>query len=157
MQSNAEFIPNFSKISAELRELTRDKIPFKWNVEHQNTFETLLKAFKKNVSLRYFDPTQQIFITTDAHQSGLAATLLQGDSKDTAKPVAYASRRTTPPESRYPQMDLEAMAVDFGLRRFRNYILGAPDTITIVTDHKPLLAVFNGNQLQSSVPKRQTK
>ena len=146
MQSNAEFIPNFSKISAELRELTRDKVHFKWNNEHQNTFETLLKAFKKNVSLRYFDPTQKIFITTDAHQSGLAATLLQGYSKETAKPVAYASRRTTPPESRYPQMDLEAMAVDFGLRRFRNYILGAPDTITIVTDHKPLLAVFNGNQ-----------
>ena len=146
MQSNAEFIPNFSKISASLRELTRDKIRFEWKNEHQETFETLLKAFKKDVSLRYFDPHQKIFITTDAHKSGLAATLLQGESKETSKPVAYASRRTTPPESRYPQMDLEAMGVDFGLRRFRNYIIGAPDIITIATDHKPLLAVFNGNR-----------
>ena len=146
MQSNAEFIPNFAKISANLRELTKDKVHFKWTNVHQTTFEKLLNAFKKEVNLRYFDPTQPIFISTDAHKSGLAATLLQGETRESAKPVAFASRTTTPAESRYPQMDLEAMGVDFGLRRFRNYIFGAPDTVTIVTDHKPLLSVFNGNR-----------
>ena len=79
MQSNAEFIANFAKISANLRELTRENIHFRWNDDHQETFNTLLSAFKKDVSLRYFDTSQRIFITTDAHQSGLAATLLQGD------------------------------------------------------------------------------
>ena len=146
MQSNSDFIPKFSKIAAKLRELTKDRVHYKWKEEHQSAFETLLKAFKKDVSLRYFDPTLPIFISTDAHKTGLAATLLQGDSKETSKPVAFASRTTTPAESRYPQMDLEAMGVDYGLRRFRNYILGAPDVITIITDHKPLLAVFNGNR-----------
>ena len=146
MQSNAEFIPNFAKKSANLRELTRDKARFKWHNEHQSTFEQLLKAFKKDVALRYFDPTQKIFITTDAHKSGLGAALLQGETKEIAKPVAYASRKTTPAESRYPQMDLEAMGVDFGLRRFRNYILGAPDQITMITDHKPLLPLLNGKR-----------
>ena len=146
MQSNAEFIPKFAKISAELRHLTKDKIHFKWEEKHQQAFEYLLKSFKNDVSLRYFDPTLPIYISTDAHVSGLAATLLQGKSRQTAKPVAFVSRRTTTAESRYPQIDLEAMGVDFGLRRFRNYILGAPQTVTISTDHKPLLAVFNGNR-----------
>ena len=146
MQSNADFIPNFAQISAKLRELTKDRIHFKWNKEHQTAFTTLLKAFKKDVSLRYFNPTLPIYISTDAHVTGLAATLLQGKSRESAKPVAFASRRTTPAESRYPQIDLEAMGVDFGLRRFRNYIVGAPEVITIITDHKPLLSVFNGNR-----------
>ena len=96
--------------------------------------------------MRYFDPNLPVFISTDAHITGLAATLLQGTTKDTSKPVAFASRRTTPAESRYPQIDLEAMGVDFGLRRFRNYLVGAPDAVTIITDHKPLLSIFNGKR-----------
>ena len=43
-------------------------------------------------------------------------------------------------------LDLEALVVDFGLRRFRNYLIGAPDTITVITDHKPLCPIFNGNR-----------
>ena len=146
MQSNSDFIPNFAKISAKLRELTKDRVHFKWEQEHQQAFNTLLQAFKKDVSLRYFNPNLPIFVSTDAHITGLAATLLQGTTKDTSKPVAFASRRTTPAESRYPQIDLEAMGVDFGLRRFRNYLVGAPDAVTIITDHKPLLSIFNGKR-----------
>lgn len=146
MQSNSDFIENFARISADLRELTRDRIHFRWEPKHQTAFTTLLTAFKANVALRYFDPNLPIFISTDAHKTGLAATLLQGKSRETAKPLSFSSRRTTPAESRYPQMDLEAMGVDFGLRRFRNYLLGAPEAITIITDHKPLLPVFNGNR-----------
>ena len=41
-------------------------------------------------------------------------------------------------------MDLEAMGLDFGLCRFRKYLVGAPDPISVVTDHKPLCPIFNG-------------
>ena len=57
----------------------------------------------------------------------------------------YTSRATTPVEQRYPQLDLEALAVDFGLRRYRYYCGGGP-TVTIVTDHKPLLGVFRNTR-----------
>ena len=90
-----------------------------------------------------------IYIFVDAHITGLGAILAQGDSIDTAKPVAFASRTTTSPETRYPQLDLEATSVDFGLRRFRQYIVGAPDEIHVVTDHQPLCSIFNGKRLGS--------
>ena len=64
---------------------------------------------------------------------------------ETAKPVVIASRTTNTAEKKYPQLDLEAMSIDFGLRRFRNYIVGAPKVI-VVTDHKPLCPIFNGNR-----------
>ena len=38
------------------------------------------------------------------------------------------------------------MAVDFALRRFRQYLVGAPNPAIIVTDHQPLLSVFNGRR-----------
>ena len=52
---------------------------------------------------------------------------MQGSSLEDAKPIAFASRATTPVEFRYPQLDLEALAVDFGLRRFRYHIVGGPE------------------------------
>ena len=41
------------------------------------------------------------------------------------------------------------MAVDFALRRFKQYLVGAPNSITIVTDHHPLLSIFNGKRTGS--------
>ena len=146
MQSNADFIPNFAKKSAPLRDLTKRQVRFKWTKEHQKNFEELIEAFKKDVLLRYFDMGKPTFVFTDAHITGLGAMLAQGESRTTAKPVAFASRTTSVAEHMYPQLDLEAMGVDFGLRRFRNYLLGSPDVTTVVTDHKPLVGIFNGNR-----------
>ena len=144
LQSNSDFIPSFSKKSAPLRELTKGKIHFKWRDEHQRCFEDLIKSFKQDTLLRYFDMSKPIYVFSDAHISGLGAMLAQGDHISTAKPVAFASRTTSPAERNYPQLDLEAMGLDFGLRRFRKYLVGAPDPISVVTDHKPLCPIFNG-------------
>ena len=126
MQSNSSFIQSFAQKSAPLRELTKEKVHFKWNKFHEDIFRNLLTEFKHDVLLRYFDLSKPIFILTDAHITGIGATLSQGESHETAKPVAFASRKTTDAEQRYPQLDLEGLGVDFGLRRFRNYIVGAP-------------------------------
>ena len=149
MQSVAEFIPSFSRKSAPLRELTKMKSRFKWEEKHQRCFNYLLKEFRKDVLLRYFDTSKSIYLFTDAHQTGLGAILAQGDSIETALPVVVASRTTTEAEKKYPQIDLEGLAVDYALYRFRNYIIGSPKTITVITDHQPLCAIFNGNKVGS--------
>ena len=45
MESNSEFIENFAKKAAPLRDLTKGKARFKWNYEHQQCFEMLVKEF----------------------------------------------------------------------------------------------------------------
>ena len=149
MQSNSDFIPQFAKKASFLRELTKNNVRFKWTNKHQEIFLSLLQEFKSDVTLRYFDISKPIFVVTDAHVTGLGATLAQGDSLENAKPIAFASRKTTSSEKRYPQLDLEGLAVDFGLRKFRNYLIGAPHQITVVTDHMPLCSVFNGSRCGS--------
>ena len=36
---------------------------------------------------------------------------------------------------------MEALAIDFGLRRFRQYVVGGPQVV-VATDHKPLVSIF---------------
>ena len=74
---------------------------------------------------------------------------MQGDSIEEAKPIAFASRTTTDAEARYPQLDLEALSVDFGLRRFRYYLVGGP-TVEVITDHKQLVSIF-ANKRKGSI------
>ena len=48
-------------------------------------------------------------------------------------------------EKKHPLLDLEAIAIDLALRRFRIYLAGEPD-ITIITDHKQFCAIFSGKK-----------
>jgi len=106
MQANSQFIENFAKKSACLRALTKGSAHFRWKQEHEQCFQMLLKELKEDTLLRYFDLKESTFIFTDAHKTGLGATLAQGESIANAKPVAFASRTTNQGETRYP---LEAM------------------------------------------------
>ena len=109
-----------------LRELTKKGSKFVWKSEHDACFKDLINSFKKEVLLRYFDPALNTFILVDGHKTGLGAMLAQGTSLNDAKPVAVASRSTSTAEQNYPQLDLEAVSLDFGLRRFREYVVGSP-------------------------------
>ena len=60
-----------------------------------------------------------------------------------SRPIAFASRCTKPHEQRYPQLDLEATATNYGLTRFRRYLVGSPEIVVVITDHKPLCSIFN--------------
>ena len=86
MQANAEFIPNFSKKSFPLRELTRANSKFVWTKRHMDCFNYLLDEFRSATLLRYFDPNQRTFIIVDAHKTGLGATLAQGEDLKSARP-----------------------------------------------------------------------
>ena len=59
------------------------------------------------------------------------------------------TRTTSISEKGCPQLDLEAVSLDFGLRRFREYVVGSPTLIKVITDHKPLVHIFNGRHTGS--------
>ena len=156
MQSNLDFIPDFAKKSSLVRELTKKSARFKWHKEHKSCFQDLVQAFKKDMLLQYFDGKLQTFVFVDAHQTGLSAMLAQGDAIEHARPVAIASRTTSEAEKHYPQLDLEASSTDFGLRCFREYLVGSPSVIKVVTDHKPLVPIFN-NRRKGSIHSQRSK
>ena len=140
LQSNKDFIPALANKTKHIRTLLKKSSRFVWTDKCQKEFDQIKEEFSKDIMLSHFDPTLQTEIWVDAHVTGLSAILIQVD-KGNRQVVSVASRATTPTESRYPQIDLESLAVDFGLRRYRFYVVGAPE-VKVVTDHKPLCSIF---------------
>ena len=136
-----DFIRNLANKTANIRGLLKKNEKFKWSEACEKEFQTIKREFSEKILMAHFDPKLMTQIEVDASQSGLSAILTQQDKDGKKQIVAVSSRATTPVEARYPQLDLEALAIDFGLRRFRFYIVGGPST-TIITDHKPLESIF---------------
>ncbi|WP_369124565.1 RNase H-like domain-containing protein, partial [Enterococcus faecalis] len=55
------------------------------------------------------------------------------------KPVSYASVTLTPTQQSYAQIEKELLAIVCACEHFHFYLYGA--TITIETDHKPLVNI----------------
>ena len=80
----------------------------------------------------------------------MAATLTQRKPGEQCwRVVQYASRSLTDPEKRYSQIELEALARDFGCKKFHLFLYGRH--FKMVTDHKPLESVFNKPTHTSSI------
>ena len=142
VRAKQDFLPNIADMTAALRKLTKKGIRFVWTDEHEQEFQNVRAAFNDEIILRYFDPLLPTHIFVDASIHGFGAILCQGESVEKCLPVTIASKATKPVESRYPQIDLEAMAIDFALQRFRYYLVGGPN-VNVITDHKPLVPIFN--------------
>ena len=68
--------------------------------------------------------------------------------KEHWKLIFAGSRFTKDSESRYAPIEGEALAVAFGLKRCRMFVMGAPH-LTVVVDHKPLVNIFNDRELST--------
>ena len=133
------FIPNFSKKAEPLTKLLRGKEPFVWSEDQQTAFDELKSCLLAPPILRFPSFDKPFFIATDASDSGLGAALLQEvDSK--LMPISYASRTLNKAERNYSVTKREALAVVWALRQYKYLVLGYQ--IIVITDHKPLLAIF---------------
>eukprot|EP00731_Ephydatia_muelleri_P009464 Em0005g50a len=56
------------------------------------------------------------------------------------QPVMYASRSLSTAESKYSQIEREALAIIFAVKKFHQYLYGKE--FVLVTDHKPLCKLF---------------
>ena len=60
------------------------------------------------------------------------------------RPVAYASRAMTPTEQRYSQIEKEALATTWSLKRFNDYLYGM--SFNVETDHKPRVSLLSSKK-----------
>jgi hypothetical protein len=137
---NRRFIPNFNKIAKTPTNLLKNNTPFVWNADTDEAFNTLKRLLTCQPLLQYPDFSKPFVLTTDASNDALGAVLSQGDiGRDL--PVAYASLTLHKSERNYPTIEKELLAIVWRCKHFRPYLYGR--TFTVVTDHRPLVWIFN--------------
>lgn len=141
-----KFIKNFAHISNPLTKLLKKDIQFSWGYEEQTSFESLINKLLSPNILIYPDFDKEFILTTDASGVGVGAVLSQ-EIDNIEKPIAFASRTLNSAERNYSTIEKELLAVIWGTKQFRQYLYGK--SFTIITDHKPLVYLYNFNNPSS--------
>ena len=136
---NAKFLPSLSTMLHPLYKLLRKDTHWKWTNACQQAFFKAKTAVSQAPVLAHYDVTKPIKLYCDASPYGLGACLMHVID-GTEQPVAYTSRTLSQAETNYAQLEREALAIIFGVKKFNQYLYGRE--FTLVTDHQPLCKLF---------------
>ena len=143
------FIPDYATLTHDLRELTKNDVPWSWEEKHQTALDRLKEELARTTTLRYFDTSRETEVYVDASPVGISAVLMQKDSDSEQRHnIHFASRALTPTEQRYSQIEREALAVVWACEHLNIYLYGSH--FKIFTDHKPLLSLLNNARSKPS-------
>ena len=90
--------------------------------------------------LAHYNPDLPLRLAADASAYGIGAVISHVMPNGEERPIAFASRILQPSKCNYAQLEKEALALIFGIKKFHQYLFGR--RFTLITDHKPLLAIL---------------
>lgn len=137
----SRFIPNVSTILHPLNLLLRKDTKFYWSRECERSFQSAKKAFTSKKVLAYFDTKLPLILATDASPIGVGAVLSHRLPDGSEKVILYASQALSQTQAKYSQIDKEAYAIVFGVKRFYQYLYG--NKFVLYTDHRPLVQILS--------------
>ena len=130
------FIPRLATVAAPLHQLMKKDRQWTWGEEEEKAWRKIKKLLSSAEVLCHYNPVLPIRLACDASSFGVAAVLSHLMPDGGERPVAYASKSLSDAEKNYSQLDKEALAIVFGVRRFHQYLYGRK--FTLITDHRPL-------------------
>ena len=110
----------------------------KWGPPQQESFDELKRALISKPVLMAADPNKPFHLYADTSKHTQSAILMQVDDDET-KPnrvISYASRKLLPREMNYAIIELEILAIVYGLKHFHQWVYDRE--VIIHSDHSPL-------------------
>ena len=139
--------PRLTELAEPIRELVKEKVPFNWGPEHQESFAMLKKQIVRAPVLAYYNPQKETILQTDANTKGLGACLLQDE-----KPIYFASKALTKTQRGYVAIKIESLAVTWAVEKFHHFLYGCH--FILETNQKPLEAILS-RSLNQDTPRLQ--
>ena len=136
-----KFLPHLPTMLAPLYKLLRQNVSCKWTSKQQEAFKKSRSMLTSSQVFVHFNPDLELILACDASSYGTGAVLTHKMSDGVERPIAFASRILTDSEQRYTQIEREALACVFEVKKFHSYLCG--HHFTLITDYKPLLALFS--------------
>ncbi|KAL1447357.1 hypothetical protein WDU94_015595, partial [Cyamophila willieti] len=131
-----KFCQDYSRIAAPLTDLTKQDKKFEWTEREQKAFDRLKEMLISAPVLRHFDENLPTILSTDASIDGIGAVLEQTDEHGKTHPVAYASRKLSPTERRYANIDREGLGISWAIGHYRHFLY--MKKFTVYTDCEAL-------------------
>ena len=147
----ARFIPHSAQTLGPLYALLKKGAEWNWSEECQKAFEEVKLKLTTAPILVPYDRNKNLVVYADASQYGLGAILaheVEINKEIIVKPIAFMSRRLTPVEERYGQVEKEGLALVSAIKHWHTYLLGRH--FRLITDHRPLVSIFAP---ESALPK----
>ena len=127
-----------SELAQPLNALCKSTAVWQWGQGQKQSFSELKEAMMSAPCLMHYDPNKPIILTTDASPHAVSA-ILSHRIEGNEYMVACGSRTLSGAETKYSQLDCEAVGIMFGVRKFQNYLLRQH----LVTDKKPLQLILS--------------
>ncbi len=144
VQYYQRFLPNLATTLAPLHRLLRKEVCWSWSAREQEAFDRVKHHLSSCKLLVHYNPSLTLTLACDASPYGVGAVLSHIMENGEERPVAFASRSLAPAERNYSQLDKEALAIVFGVKRFSQYLLGRK--FEILSDHKPLMSLLSAEK-----------
>ena len=141
------FIQDIRSLREPLDELETQN-EFKWEERHQKCFDNFKKLLQSDLLLTHYNPKEEIIIAVDACEYGIGGVILHRFEDGSEKAIAHAGRALTKSEKNYRQIEKEALALVWAIRKFHRYVYGRH--FKLLTDHKPLVSIFGSKKGISS-------
>ena len=129
------FVPRFITVAAPLHALARKNVQFHWGPEQQDAFENLKELLTTGPVFGIPQDTGQFVLDTDASDLGLGAVLSQRQD-GVERVIGYSSQTLNRAEKNYSTTRKELLAIVYGLKQYKQYLLGRQ--FLIRTDHSAL-------------------
>ncbi|XP_028164865.1 uncharacterized protein K02A2.6-like [Ostrinia furnacalis] len=113
-----QFIPNLASKLNPLYKLLHKDTKFVWTKECNRIFQELKEELCGEKVLIPYHVNLPVTLATDASPMGFGAVLSHIMPDKTERPIAFASRSLTKAEEGYSQLDKEAAALIWGLKKF---------------------------------------
>jgi len=136
-----KFLPNLSTVVHPLNQLLENNRQWKWTEQCDKAFHDVKEMITSEQVLTNYDPSLPLRLACDSSPVGIGTVLSHVINDGSERSIAFASRALTKTEQGYVQIDKEALAIIWGVKKFHMYLFGR--SFILFTDHQPLTSIFH--------------
>lgn len=140
----AKFCKNMSDVLRPLYNLLKKDVKWIWCKNCDIAFNSIKKLLSNGPVLAHYDATLPLILSVDSSAYGLGAVLTHRFPDGSERPVSCASRTLNAAELHYSQLDKEALAIVFGVKKHHQYLYGRK--FILRSDHRALSYIFGENK-----------
>ena len=139
------YIPDLAQIAVPLNSLLKKDVGWHWGPAQQQAFDKLKRRCLSTPVLAIPSGQAELVLRTDASREAMGVALYQKDQYDYLQPVEFKSKAFAESQKRLAAHDREGLALLFGLKSFRHFLLGRE--FTVQTDNAALSQILTSRDM----------